>query len=289
MSAISFTESRPSDVLANLHESAGAEREYLFASHDANTQDLILVAWYQSKAIGYLAASDQPPNELLIWEHLVVPQYRNQGIGKQLLLQAARRTPPHAQIFIDPMGELDPVRVVDYYAQVGFTADHQTDRVRAVAADIVTLLGEQREDATTVSTILSAKAPGVETINPAGSIQEAIHVMNERRIGAIVASTDGSRVEGILSERDLVVGIDMHGQAYLDRTVAECTTSDVVTATTDDLISEVMDTMTSRRIRHLPITDTGRLVGLISVGDLLLFRLTQLDDPMAAPREPVTH
>lgn len=285
MSAISFTESRPSEVLANLHESAGAEREYLFASHDASTQDLILVAWYQNKAIGYLAASEQPPNELLIWEHLVVPQYRNQGIGKQLLLQAAKRTPPNARIFIDPMGELDIERVIDYYAQVGFAHDDRTNRVQAIAASIVNLLGEQREDSTAISKILSAKAPGVETISPDASIKDAIRLMNERRIGAIVASTDGSRVEGILSERDVVVGVDEHGSAYLDRTVSECTTTNVVTATSDDLISDVMDTMTSRRIRHLPITNTGRLVGLISVGDLLLFRLNQIDRP---PLEPET-
>lgn len=285
MSAISFTESRPTEILANLHESAGAEREYLFASHDADNHDLILVAWYQTKAIGYLAATDQRPDELLVWEHLVVPQYRNQGIGKQLLLEAAKRIPPHAHILIDPMGELDTERVMDYYAGLGFTANDTTKRVQATASEIVVLLGEQREDATTVDTILATKTPGVVTISPSAPIQEALQLMNELRIGAIVASTDGSRVEGILSERDLLVGIDTHGSAYLDRTVGECTTSNVVTATTDDLISHVMDTMTSRRIRHLPITNTGRLVGIISVGDLLLFRLNQLVDPATAPTE----
>ena len=285
MSAISFTESRPTEILANLHESAGAEREYLFASHDADNHDLILVAWHQTKAIGYLAATDQRPDELLVWEHLVVPQYRNQGIGKQLLLEAAKRIPPHAHIIIDPMGELDTERVMDYYAGLGFTANDKTKRVQATASEIVVLLGEQREDATTIDTILATKTPGVVTISPSAPIQEALGLMNELRIGAIVASTDGSRIEGILSERDLLVGIDTHGSAYLDRTVAECTTSNVVTATTDDLISHVMDTMTSRRIRHLPITNTGRLVGIISVGDLLLFRLNQLTDPATTPTE----
>jgi CBS domain-containing protein len=96
----------------------------------------------------------------------------------------------------------------------------------------------------------------------------------------LVASSDGSRVEGILSERDVLVGIDTQGPEFLNRPVNECVTADVITATVGDLISDVMATMSTRRIRHLPVTNTGRLVGIISVGDLLLFRLNQL-----APRQ----
>lgn len=277
MTVITFTESRPTDILASLHQSAASEREYLFASHDASDQDLILVAWYQDRAIGYIATTDQRDEGLLIWEHVVVPEFRGQGIGKRLLLEAAKRTSPTNEIVIDPMGELAIDRIVDYYANLGFPSAPTHGQIAARADVVVDALSEQREDSTTLASVLSRKAPGIVTIAPGAPITEALSMMNEMRIGAVVASSDGSRVEGILSERDILVGIDRHGAAFLDRTVRECTTADVVTVTSTDLISDAMALMTSRRIRHLPVTETGRLVGIISVGDLLLFRLQELD------------
>jgi len=273
---VTFTESRPGDVLASLHKSAEAEREYLFASHDPSGQDLILVAWYDDAAIGYIAASDERPDALLIWEHLVVPEFRGQGIGRRLLLEAAKRTNRASSIVIDPMGELAMDRVVDYYSGVGFPAKGSDGRIAANAGVVVDTLGRQSEDVTTVSAILRRKPPGIVTVDPNITVSEALSLMNEMRIGAIVASSDGSRVEGILSERDVLVGIDSDGPDFLTRRVGDCTTSDVVTLTTTDLIADAMATMTNRRIRHLPVTDTGRLVGIISVGDLLLFRLREL-------------
>ena len=80
-----------------------------------------------------------------------------------------------------------------------------------------------------------------------------------------------------MSERDLLLGFGSEGGAFLERSVGEFTTGDVVTATKSDLISDVMDTMTTRRIRHVPITEAGRLAGIISVGDVLAFRLRELD------------
>jgi CBS domain-containing protein/GNAT superfamily N-acetyltransferase len=277
MSAITFTESRPSDVLERLHASADAEREYLFASHHADTQDLILVAWSEDQAVGYLAATDERPTGLLIWEHVVVPEFRQRGIGRRLLLEAAKRTEPDATLLIDPMGELDSQRVVDYYSQFGFPPPDAAGRVVATAQMIVDRLGERREDATPIAELLETKAPGVVTISPGSKIGEALALMNDMNIGAVVASSDGSRVEGILSERDLLQGIGRQGENFLHELVGDCTTGDVVTATTTDLISDAMAVMTSRRIRHLPITEAGLLVGIVSVGDLLLFRLRGLD------------
>ena len=278
MDAITFTESRPSEVLAHLHESADAEREYLFASHDAGRDDLIVVAWHADRAIGYLAATEEKPADLLVWEHVVAPEYRQQGVGRRLLLEAAKRTSPEVTVFIDPMGELDLERVVDYYAQFGFVTSAREGSVSASAATILATLGEQREDATSVGRLLGTKSkPGVVTIDPAARIGDALKLMSERGIGAIVASQDGARVEGILSERDVVVGIDTNGAEFLHKTVGECTTTDVVTATTSDLISELMDTMSRKRIRHIPVTDQGKLVGIVSGGDILMFRLRELD------------
>ncbi len=292
MSSVTFTESRPSEILERLHQSADAEREYLFASHDADEQDLILVAWFDSQAVGYLAATDERPNALLIWEHVVAPEFRHQGIGRRLLLEAAKRTAPSATLFIDPMGELDNQRVVDYYSQFGFPVPDSDGRVGTTAAEVLRQLGEQREEATAISVVLAAKEPGVVTVSPDVAVSEVLSLMNEKRIGAVIASRDGSRVEGILSERDLLVGIGEQGEAFLQRSVGECTTADVVTATTSDMIADVMDLMTTRRIRHLPITDTGQLVGIVSVGDLLHFRLRGLDaaradfDPTPSSKPP---
>ena len=277
MTVITFTESRPNDILANLHQSAVSDREYLFASHDASDQDLILVAWYQDRAIGYIATTDQRDEGLLVWEHVVVPEFRGQGVGKRLLLEAAKRTSPTSPIIIDPMGELAIDRVVDYYAALGFPSKPSGKQISAIAQVVVDALSEQREDETTLAAVLSRKEPSAVTVAPDAPITQALSLMNNLRIGAIVASTDGSRVEGILSERDILVGVDTHGAAFLERKVRDCITADVITVTSTDLISDAMATMTSRRIRHLPVTETGRLVGIISVGDLLLFRLQELD------------
>lgn len=278
MDAITFTESRPGEVLEHLHESAHAEREYLFAAHDAGHDDLILVAWYADRAVGYLAATDRAHDEMLVWEHVVVPEFRQQGIGRRLLLEAVKRTSPTARVFVDPMGQLDLERVADYYVQLGFDPTPGEGGISARAIDILDALGEQREDTTELSVVLGSKGRGVVTLPPDATTREALHLMNEMRIGAVVASADGTRVEGILSERDLLIGIDAEGPEYLDKTVASCTTNDVITATTSDLISEAMHTMTTNRIRHLPVTEGGDLVGLVSVGDMVLFRLRELDN-----------
>lgn len=277
MVAVTFTESRPTAVLAKLHASAKAEREYLFASHDASDRDLILVAWYGNDAVGYIATTDMRDDGLLIWEHVVVPEFRGQGIGRRLLLEAAKRTTPGASIIIDPMGELAIDRIVDYYARLGFPSTPHNGQITATAGAVLAKLQESRENTTAISEVLKDKPPGIVTVDPSADVATAIALMNDMRIGAVVASTDGSRVEGILSERDILVGLDRHGDDFLSRPIGDCTTGDVVTATTTDLVVDAMVTMTSRRVRHLPITDTGRLVGIISVGDLLLFRLRHLD------------
>ena len=284
MGVIAYTESRPSDVLANLHASADAEREYLFAYQDAGNNDLILVAWYAGRAIGYLAASDErvgDSGDMLIWEHVVAPEFRQQGIGRRLLLEAAKRTDPSSRLCIDPMHELDEQRVADYYLKLGFEVGAD-DCVVATAAELIAGLGHRREDATTVAELLGDKAGAVVTVEPSTTVAEALHLLNERQIGAVVVSTDGKRIEGIISERGFLMGIDDHGADFLSQTVGECTTTDVMTVTTSDVLSDVMETMTDGRHRHLPVTEAGSLVGIVSVGDLVRFRLRELAHPELA-------
>ena len=132
-----ITESRPSEVLAALHVSAEAEREYMFAARDAQPEDLVLVAWVDSQAIGYIAATDEREDGLLVWEHIVVPAYRNRGVGRRLLLEAAQRALPGAVVLIDPFFELDMQRVVDYYRSLGFVHESAKGGVWATAVDVV--------------------------------------------------------------------------------------------------------------------------------------------------------
>jgi CBS domain-containing protein/GNAT superfamily N-acetyltransferase len=276
-----ITESRPSEILAALHQSAEAEREYLFAARDAEPGDLILVAWIGSEAVGYIAASDERENGLLIWEHVVVPAHRNRGLGERLLVEAVRRAVPGAVVQIDPLSELDLERVVDYYRRLGFNRDSAQGGIWATAIDVIRACRRRRspesEAQTPVRAIVESKLPGVVTIDPSATIREAVSVLNEHRIGAVVASSDGSRVEGILSERDLLVGIDTEGARFLDRRVGEVITTDVVTCTSGDSIATVMDLMTACRVRHIPVTDTGRLRGIVSLGDVVLHRLREVE------------
>lgn len=270
------TESRPSDVLASLHESAHAEREYLFAARDADQADLVLMAWHDDAAVGYIATTDDQHQGLLIWEHLVVPAHRGRGLGARLLLEAVRRTVPSAVVEVDPLSELDNERVADYYRRLGFSHETKTGRIWATAAEIITAVGGQfgnPEDHSSIQQLLDRKAPGVVTIGPKATVRDAISMLNTHRIGAVIVSSDGSRVEGILSERDILLGLDDQGEGFLDRPIEAVTTIDVLTCTTDDSITSAMASMTQLRIRHLPVTRTGHLVGIISVGDLVSYRL----------------
>ena len=281
MDSITITESRPSAVLAALHASAEAEREYLFAGRDAQPDDLILVAWKGPHAVGYIATSDEGNGGLLIWEHVVVPEHRNQGIGEQLLLEAARRTRPSAVIVVDPMAELDLERSAEYYRRLGFVRQSPKAGMWATAAAVMRAArrrqGARPESETPIRVILDGKAPGVVTVAPEARVRHAISVMNNHRIGALVVSSDGSRVEGILSERDVLVGFDRLGADFLDCPIGSVCTTDVVTSTTQDSVATVMNMMTNRRIRHMPVTSSGRLVGIVSVGDFVLHRLFAID------------
>lgn len=287
MSPVMITESRPTEILAALHESASAEREYLFAARDAEPEDLVLVAWEGDPeaptAVGYIAAIDHREDGLAIWEHLVVPSHRTRGLGRRLLGDLARRALPGAVVVVDPLGDYDPDRVRDYYRDLGFTGTDSQGRIWATVTDVIraTPVTEPvgAEDSLTVATLLERKSRPVVSIEPGATVIGAIELLNRHRIGALVVSRDGKRIEGILSERDIMAGLGEQGAAFLDRTIDDVTTSDVVTCVADDTIATAMDAMTSRRVRHLPVTQTGQLAGIISLGDLVSFRLDRVGNP----------
>jgi CBS domain-containing protein/GNAT superfamily N-acetyltransferase len=271
------TESRPGEVLAALHQSAEADSEYLFAARDASPDDLILVAWSGDTALGYIATTDLRDDGMLLWEHLVVPSHRTRGLGRRLLFEAARRAVATAVIEIDPLGQLDLERVGDYYRHFGFHHNLGVDRLSATAGDVVRSIARNHrtvESRTTVGELLKKKPAGVFTVRPDQTVRDAIGVLNTQRIGAVVVTADGTHISGILSERDVLFALAEGDQELLDRTVDALDTTDVVTCTTGDPIGAAMDLMTRR---HLPITDEGRLVGLISPGDVVKFRLDAVE------------
>jgi CBS domain-containing protein len=119
-----------------------------------------------------------------------------------------------------------------------------------------------------VKRLLDVKGYRVWTIAPDASVFEAIQTMAEREVGAL-AVTEGETLVGIISERDYARKVILRGHSSHDTRVADIMTKDVVTARLDDTIETCMTVMTERRIRHLPIVNEGRTIGMISIGDLV--------------------
>ena len=127
-----------------------------------------------------------------------------------------------------------------------------------------------------VSTILSAKTPAVMTVRPTDTIAQLARRLRIERVGAMIVSRDGSTIDGIISERDVAYGLAEHENHLTELTVSDLMTRSVVTCTPDDNVSEIARTMTERRIRHLPVEENAKLVGIISVGDVVKHRLEEL-------------
>jgi CBS domain-containing protein len=128
-----------------------------------------------------------------------------------------------------------------------------------------------------VQQILKSKADyGVLTIAPEATVADAVRMLSERRIGSLVVSRDGRRAEGILSERDVVREIGRRGAGVLTESVESMMTRDPTTCTRADVADDVLTMMTNGRFRHLPVVEAGELVGLISIGDVVKARLSEL-------------
>lgn len=127
-----------------------------------------------------------------------------------------------------------------------------------------------------VQTILSAKGTEVVTIAPSATLADAIALLRARGFGALIASADGASLDGIVSERDIVRAMADHGGQALAHDVASVMSAEVFTCAPGDSIGDLMSLMTERRIRHLPVLDGGVLGGMVSIGDVVKFRLGEL-------------
>jgi CBS domain-containing protein len=128
-----------------------------------------------------------------------------------------------------------------------------------------------------VDAILRAKGDTVTLVTPQAPIAEAVAVLRREGIGALVVSRDGVAVDGILSERDIIHGLDRMGPQLLDAKVEQLMTRRVFTCTPRDSIADLMAEMTKRRIRHIPVVQDGELAGIISIGDVVKARLDEME------------
>ena len=136
----------------------------------------------------------------------------------------------------------------------------------------------------TIAAILRGKGDAVISIGPDASVADAVALLAERGIGALPVMT-ADEVVGIFSERDVIHALAAGGAAALDRTVGDVMTSPVESIGPRDPAIGALSLMTQRRIRHLPVVEAGRVVGFVSIGDLVKYRIDRIEADAAALRD----
>ena len=137
----------------------------------------------------------------------------------------------------------------------------------------------------TVRAILDLKGRDVTTITPDKTLGDAASLLSQHKIGALVVTGADRRVTGILSERDIVKAVSAGGAAALEEKIAARMTREVITCGPQDTMAELMGHMTAGRFRHLPVVENGRLVGIISIGDVVKHRLAEMERESSALRD----
>jgi len=137
----------------------------------------------------------------------------------------------------------------------------------------------------TVSIILAGKGRDVVTIEPSATLADAVKLLAEKRIGAVVILGADRRVIGILSERDIVRAVAEQGRDALDGPVSAAMTRKVSTCQERETISAIMERMTTGKFRHVPVVDRDRLIGIVSIGDVVKHRLGEVERDSAAMRD----
>lgn len=129
----------------------------------------------------------------------------------------------------------------------------------------------------TVKAILDAKGRDVVTVEPEMTLADAARLLSEKRIGAVVVTHAGSRIAGILSERDIVRQIGLRGAGALDEAISSAMTAKVKTCQEGHTVNQVMEIMTRGRFRHLPVEREGMLAGIVSIGDVVKQRIEDVE------------
>ena len=129
-----------------------------------------------------------------------------------------------------------------------------------------------------VRDVLGHKGHDVVTVRPDATCRELLALLALHNIGAVVVSSDGTTVAGIVSERDVVRQLNERGADVLDAPVSQIATLLVATCAPDDPLDELRETMTMRRVRHIPVISDGRLIGIVSIGDVVKSTISELED-----------
>jgi len=135
----------------------------------------------------------------------------------------------------------------------------------------------------TIAAVLSRKGNSVETVSADTTVREAVGRLGEKRIGAVPV-IDGGRIAGIFSERDVIYCLREHGAEVLDWAVGQVMSSPAITTDPSTDVISALATMTQRRIRHLPVIEGGAIRGIVSIGDLVKYRMDAIEAEAEAMR-----
>jgi CBS domain-containing protein len=127
------------------------------------------------------------------------------------------------------------------------------------------------------------------TVKPTELVKSAVEILAKHRIGAVIVSRDGAMVDGILSERDIVRALGTVGPACLNQQVQDLMTAEVIGCHPEDTAISVMGKMTDGRFRHMPVIDANRMIGVISIGDVVKARITEIQQENAALTEMISN
>ena len=136
-----------------------------------------------------------------------------------------------------------------------------------------------------VAQLLGDKGHDVVSVQPHRTLAEAVKILSERRIGAVVVTGADGALVGILSERDIIRAMGESGASALEGPVSRIMTSKVVTCRPQTSIDELMEIMTSGRFRHIPIVENGRIAGIVSIGDVVKHRVAEIEAESRAMRD----
>lgn len=141
-----------------------------------------------------------------------------------------------------------------------------------------------------VRNIIDTKAiREIITIRPTDSVKSAVEVLTKHRIGAVIVSRDGAIVDGILSERDIVRGLGARGAGVLEQTAQELMTAAVIGCKPEDTAISVLERMTDGRFRHMPVIEGSRMIGVVSIGDVVKARITEIQVENAALTDMISN
>ena len=140
-----------------------------------------------------------------------------------------------------------------------------------------------------VIAILKQKGREVATVGPTATLMQAAETLAKRKIGAVVVVDDRAKVQGIISERDIIRVLAQSGAAALSNPVSAVMTRNVVSCGDGDTLAQLMSAMTTGRFRHLPVTKDGALAGIVSIGDVVKYHLAEVEMEANAMKDYIAH